>query len=139
MADLPTQRRGPLGSPRVPGRARIGALEQCDPFREDRHGRILEARMGHAVLGAREARRGIARAIVRITRRKEDRLRRFAPFGARRTAAYRLGRGAPIAGDLAVLPGVSLHDPRFPSGDTRPSTPFPLVADKPSYHRTSVV
>src|SRR3546814_14287602 len=121
MADLPTQRRGPLGSPRVPGRARIGALEQCDPFLEHLHGRILEARLGHAVLGAREARRGIARAIVRITRRKEDRLRRFAPFGARRTAAYRLGRGAPISGDLPVRPGVPIHEPRFAPGARKSS------------------
>src|SRR3546814_1135633 len=59
--------------PRREPLARFGALEQCDPFLEHLHGRILEARIGHAVLGAREARRGIARAIVRITRRSEER------------------------------------------------------------------
>jgi hypothetical protein len=61
------------------------------------HRGILQPRIGHALLLAGEARGGIGRLVIGVTRGEEERLARLAIFGARGAAAHRLRGGAPAS------------------------------------------
>src|SRR3546814_8750252 len=55
--------------------ARLGALDQRDPFLEHLDGRVLEPRIGHADLVATEARRDALGAVIAVAGGQEQRLR----------------------------------------------------------------
>src|SRR3546814_11997313 len=77
--------------------ARLGALDQRDPFLEHLDGRVLEPRIGHADLVAAEARRDALGAVIAVAGGQEQRLRRLAMLAAPCPAAHRPRRGVPVA------------------------------------------
>jgi hypothetical protein len=117
--ELAQQRRGHR---RHAGRhrpARLGALQQRDPLLEHLHRRVLEPGIGHPLLLAGKARRGVACLVVAIARGEEQRLRRLAIFAAGGAAADGARRGTPILSDRTILAGLALHARRFAGGEPR--------------------
>src|SRR3546814_10248851 len=66
-----------------------------DPLLEHRDGRVLQARIGHALFVARETPRDFLGAFVGVSRGQEEGFRRLAMLAAPGAAAHRLGRGMP--------------------------------------------
>ena len=73
----------------APSSSAIRSSSICD-------GRVLQPRIGHALLLAGEARGGVAGAVVGIARGEEERLAVSPNSRARGAAAHRLRRGAPL-------------------------------------------
>ncbi len=90
--------------------AGFGALHERDALLEHLHGRVLQAGVGHALLLAGEARRDGLGVVIAIARVQEERLAGLALLAAPGAAADGLRRWLPLAGDGAVLSGVSLHE-----------------------------
>src|SRR3546814_5657190 len=87
--------------------ARLGALDQRDPFLEHLDGRVLEPRIGHADLVAAEARRDALGAVIAVAGGQEQRLRRLAMLAAPCPAAHRPRRSEEHTSELQSLMRIS--------------------------------
>ncbi len=122
---LAEQRRGHRGHAGRLRAACLGAFHQRDPLFEHRHGRVLQARIGHALFLARETRRNFLGAVIGVARGQEERFRRLAMLAAPCPAAHRLRCRMPVSGLAAIETRRLLHF-LIRSKPKQPHCPVPL-------------